>query len=62
MSPVTTEEERLQGMEGYLQALGPLRVLVEYDSLTEIMVVGPDMVYVEAQGRIVLTDVRFRDS
>ncbi|MGH7641534.1 MAG: CpaF family protein [Candidatus Dormibacteria bacterium] len=62
MSPVLTEEERLQGMEGYLQALGPLRVLVEDDSLTEIMVVGPDMVYVEAQGRIVLTDVRFRDS
>ncbi|MGA7087281.1 MAG: CpaF family protein [Candidatus Dormiibacterota bacterium] len=62
MSSVTTEEERLQGMEGYLQALGPLRVLVEDDSLTEIMVVGPDMVYVEAQGRIVLTDVRFRDS
>jgi pilus assembly protein CpaF len=49
-------------MEGYLQALGPLRVLVEDDSLTEIMVVGPDMVYVEAQGKIVLTDVRFRDN
>jgi pilus assembly protein CpaF len=62
MSPVLTEEERLQGMEGYLQALGPLRVLVEDDSLTEIMVVGPDMVYVEAQGKIVLTDVRFRDN
>ncbi|MGC1183614.1 MAG: CpaF family protein [Candidatus Dormiibacterota bacterium] len=62
MSPVLTEEERLQGMEGYLQALGPLRVLVEDDTLTEIMVVGPDMVYVEAQGKIVLTDVRFRDN
>jgi pilus assembly protein CpaF len=49
-------------MEGYLQALGPLRVLVEDDSLTEIMVVGPDMVYVEAHGKIVLTDVRFRDN
>jgi pilus assembly protein CpaF len=62
MSPVLTEEERRQGMEGYLQALGPLRVLVEDDSLTEIMVVGPDMVYVEAHGKIVLTDVRFRDN
>ncbi len=62
MSPVLTDEERLQGMEGYLQALGPLRVLVEDDSLTEIMVVGPDMVYVEAQGKIVLTDVRFQDN
>ncbi|MGH7691923.1 MAG: CpaF family protein [Candidatus Dormibacteria bacterium] len=62
MSPVATEDERLQGMEGYLQALGPLRVLVEDDSLTEIMVVGPEMVYVESQGKIVLTDVRFRDN
>src|SRR5487761_973569 len=62
MSPVMTEEERLESMEGYLQALGPLRVLVEDDSLTEIMVVGPDMVYVEAHGKIVLTDVRFRDN
>jgi pilus assembly protein CpaF len=62
MSSVVSEEERFQGMEGYLQALGPLRVLVEDDSLTEIMVVGPEMVYVEAQGKIVLTDVRFRDS
>ena len=48
--------------EGYLQALGPLRILLEDDNLTEIMVVGPDMVYVESQGRIVLTDVRFKDT
>ena len=45
----------------YLEALGPLRVLVEDDSLTEIMVMGPDMVYVERKGRILLTDIRFRD-
>ncbi|MGH7610673.1 MAG: CpaF family protein [Candidatus Dormibacteria bacterium] len=62
MSPLTPEEEKAQSMEGYLQALGPLRVLVEDDGLTEIMVVGPEMVYVESQGKIVLTDVRFRDS
>ncbi|MGH7608476.1 MAG: CpaF family protein [Candidatus Dormibacteria bacterium] len=62
MSPLSADEEKAQSMEGYLQALGPLRVLVEDDSLTEIMVVGPEMVYVEAQGKIVLTDVRFRDS
>ncbi len=63
MSPVdVTADERQQSMEGYLQALGPLRVLVEDDSLTEIMVVGPEMVYVESQGKILLTDVRFRDA
>ena len=46
---------------GYLDALGPLRPLVEDDSLTEIMVVGPDSVFVEANGKIRRTDVCFRD-
>ncbi len=46
--------------KNYLEALGPLRVLVEDDSLSEIMVVGPDMVYVESHGKILLTDIRFR--
>ena len=45
----------------YLDALGPLRPLVEDDSLTEIMVNGPDMVYVERKGKILLTDIRFDD-
>ena len=57
-----TQPDVATDQEGYLQALGPLRILLEDDNLTEIMVVGPDMVYVEAQGRIVLTDVRFKDT
>ena len=40
----------------YLEALGPLRPLVDDDSLTEIMVNGPEMVYVERKGKILLTD------
>src|SRR5258708_21049127 len=48
-------------MSRYLDALGPLRPLVEDDSLTEIMVNGADMVYVERGGKILLTDVRFDD-
>ena len=48
-------------MERYKQALGPLRPLVDDDSLTEIMVNGPDMVYVERKGKILLTDIRFND-
>ncbi|MHB1523054.1 MAG: CpaF family protein [Candidatus Dormibacteria bacterium] len=59
---VMSQAEATSDQEGYLQALGPLRVLVEDDNLTEIMVVGPDMVYVESHGRILLTDVRFKDS
>ena len=45
----------------YLEALGPLRPLVDDDSLTEIMVNGPDMVYIERKGKILLTDIRFED-
>jgi pilus assembly protein CpaF len=45
----------------YLEALGPLRPLIDDDSLTEIMVNGPDMVYVERKGKILLTDVRFEN-
>ena len=45
----------------YIEALGPLRPLVEDDSLTEIMVNGPEMVYVERKGKILLTDIRFDD-
>ncbi len=59
---VATPDPRVQKeMDTYLDALGPIRVLVEDDRLTEIMVLGPEMVYVETQGKIVLTDVRFDD-
>ena len=43
----------------YYEALGPIRPLIDDDSLTEIMVNGPEMVYVERKGKILLTDVRF---
>jgi pilus assembly protein CpaF len=43
----------------YLEALGPLRPLIDDDSLTEIMVNGAEMVYVERKGKILLTDIRF---
>ena len=58
---VVTSTKSAEEMSRYLDALGPLRPLVEDDSLTEIMVNGPDMVYVERAGKILLTDVRFDD-
>jgi pilus assembly protein CpaF len=54
-------QRNAEEMSRYLDALGPIRPLVEDDSLTEIMVNGPDMVYVERGGKILLTDVRFDD-
>jgi pilus assembly protein CpaF len=40
-------------------ALAPIRALLEDDSLTEIMVNGPDEVYIEREGRLQLTDRTF---
>ncbi len=45
----------------YYDALGPIRDLVLDDSLTEIMVNGPKQIYVERNGKILLTDRQFDD-
>ncbi len=39
--------------------LGPLEALLSDDEISEIMVVGPETVYVERSGRVTLSDVRF---
>lgn len=44
-----------------LLGLGPIEPLLKDDSVTEIMVNGPDQVYVEREGKVVLSDVRFLD-
>ena len=40
---------------------GPIQPLVEDPSLTEIMVNGPDQVWAEREGKLFLTDLKFRD-
>jgi pilus assembly protein CpaF len=42
--------------------LGPLEPLLHDETVSEIMVNGPKQVYVEHQGKLVLSDVRFRDN
>jgi pilus assembly protein CpaF len=41
--------------------LGPLEPLLDDDGITDIMVNGPDRVFVERRGKLVLSQVRFRD-
>jgi pilus assembly protein CpaF len=41
--------------------LGPLEALLDDDSVSEIMVNGPDKVYVERNGRLQLSDCQFTD-
>ncbi len=42
--------------------LGPLEPLLARDDIADIMVNGYDKVYIEADGRIELTDIKFRDN
>jgi pilus assembly protein CpaF len=42
--------------------LGPLEPLIARDDISDIMVNGADKVYIEANGRIELTDIKFRDN
>jgi len=43
-------------------ALGPISPLLNDTSVSEVMVNGPSHVYVERKGKLVLTDVTFRDN
>lgn len=51
----------LQYLQTQLIGYGPIEPLLDDDTITEVMVNGPDKVYVERGGRITLTDVRFQD-
>lgn len=40
---------------------GPITSLLQDSSVTEIMVNGPDHIFIEVKGKLVLTDVHFKD-
>jgi pilus assembly protein CpaF len=42
--------------------LGPLQLLLDDETINDIMVNGPDRVFVERGGKVSLSDVRFRDA
>lgn len=42
--------------------LGPLEALLADETVTDIMVNGPHQVYIERSGKLVLTNIRFRDN
>jgi pilus assembly protein CpaF len=51
-------QELADDMVGY----GPLESLLADDSISDIMVNGPDRVFVEVRGRVQQTDIRFRSA
>lgn len=62
--PVTLSEQRLMGQEILhdMFGVGPIEPLLQDESVTDIMVNGPDQVYVERYGKLELTPLKFRDN
>jgi len=57
-----TERAKLaQDLFNEVLGLGPLEQLLRDNAVTEIMVNGPRQIFVERQGKLILTDVTFRD-
>ena len=57
------EQQRLIGeICDDVLGLGPLEPLIARDDISDIMVNGAQKVYIETEGKIELTDVRFRDN
>lgn len=44
-----------------MKGIGPLQRLLSENDITDIMVNGPNRVFIERRGRLQLTDIRFRD-
>ncbi len=45
-----------------VMSLGPIRPLMEDKSVTEIMINGPKQIYVQREGKLILTDIKFDDN
>src|SRR5437868_697802 len=58
---VNASEVSQDELARYYEALGPIRDLVLDESLTEVMVNGHENIYVERNGKILLTDRKFDD-
>ena len=59
--PLGDRDKIILEVTAEILGLGPLEPLLKDDSVTEIMINGHNNIYIERQGKIVRTDVRFRD-
>lgn len=61
--PLTARERQrlIREVHDDVLGLGPLESLLADKSVTEIMVNGPEKIYVERSGKLTLTPVRFKD-
>lgn len=59
----TVDRKRVVGeLVNDLTGYGPINPLLEDEAVSEVMVNGPDRIYCERNGRLELTDLKFRDN
>lgn len=57
------ERDQMMGMiMADILGYGPIQPLLDRDDITEVMVNGPHMIYIELKGKLTLTDVKFVDN
>lgn len=54
-------QSMIQDLYDEVMGLGPLEVLLRDDSISDILVNGPNRVFVEREGKLILSDVTFKD-
>ncbi len=57
--PTSTRILLIRELVSAVVSLGPLRSLIEDKTITEIMINGANAVYIQREGKIILTDVKF---
>ena len=60
--PKEDQESVIDDVAAEIIGLGPIDKLLRNDDVSEIMVNGPNQVYVEEKGRLHLSDVKFKDN
>ena len=60
--PKEDQQEVINSVTAEIIGLGPLDKLLNNDDISEVMVNGPDQIYVEEKGRLHLSDVKFKDN
>jgi pilus assembly protein CpaF len=58
----TEQRQMVENLVDDMLGLGPLEPLIADEAITDIMVNGPYQIYVEKNGKLMLTDVKFRDN
>jgi len=56
-----TQERLIGELQDEILGLGPLEQYMNRDEISDILVNGHDKVYIEAEGKLILTDTQFKD-